>query len=110
MWEGILHRFLHLERIDYLFYEKAEDLDAIDPFVLVFSQPSERGFVCPRLQNLRLPKKVLSQGSSAALLKRTLEERGAHGMRLKWMGFSGETTDDDWLLLEPFCDLVDEVG
>jgi hypothetical protein len=86
------------------------DQDLADPFVLVFSRPFEGQPVCPQLQHLELPRRVLTQDPSATVLKRALTERDACGRRLKRIGLSGDATEvGDRGVLEPFRDLVDEV-
>lgn len=110
MWEAFLHGLPRLERICYGHHAEGVG-NLADPFVLVFSQPFEGGLVCPLLQHLELPRVVLIQGSSAAILKSALAKRGACGRRLKRIGFSGDATKaaGGGLVLEPFRDLVDEV-
>ena len=106
MWEAFLHGLPLLERIRYNL--TGGDVDFVDSFVLVFSRPFEGGPVCPQLQHLELPGRVLTQDSSAAVLKSTLAERNVCGRRLKRIGFCGYTEVDDRPVLEPFLDLVDE--
>ena len=62
------------------------------------------------MTRLDLPKETLDQDQSAALLKRTLTERNACGVRLESLGLGNEVTlTGDMLALEGFLDLVGEV-
>jgi hypothetical protein len=110
MWRTFLHGLRRLERICYRLGREKEGQDLADPFVLVFSRPFEGQPVCPQLQHLELPRRVLTQDPSATVLKRALTERDACGRRLKRIGLSGDATEvGDKGVLEPFRDLVDEV-
>ena len=111
MWEALLHGLSRLERICYNDKLGRRDRDLISSFILVFSRPFEGGPVCPKLRHLKLLRGVLTQHSSATVLKHALTERDACGRRLKRIGISGEATQmDNWLVLAPFRDLVDKVG
>ena len=111
MWKVLSHQLPRLERIRYDLDEVEGGADSPDPFVLVFSQPFEGGPICPQLQHMELPWRVFTQDSSAAVLKRALTERGACGRRLKRIGLSDDAGErDKTVALEPFRDLVDEVG
>jgi len=110
VWEVLLLGFPRLERICCELTGKGGGGDPINSFILVFSRSLEGGPVCLRLQHLELPKEMLTQGSSAAVLKCALTKRDACGRRLKGIGISGDVMEmDDMLVLEPFRDLVDEV-
>ena len=110
MWEVFLHGLPRLKRVSYRHYGGEESWDVVDPFVLVFSRPFGGELVCPQLERLRLPKRVLTQDSSVTLLKRVLGERSARGRRLKQIEqIDCGMEDDDRLLLEPFRDVVDEI-
>lgn len=112
MWDVLLHGFPQLERIRYDLEMGAGDERFADPFVLVFSRPFEGGLVCPQLQRLELPQKVVSQHATATALKRALAERKARGKRLKRMGLSGDMKGegrDGTVVLESFRGLVDDV-
>ena len=105
MWEVFLHGLPQLERICYELERKKGDQNLIDPFLSIFSRPFEGGPVCPQLQYLELPRVVLSEDSSAAVLKCALTKRDAYGRRLKRIGLSGDTREKgDRLVLEPFRD------
>lgn len=108
-WEVFLHKLPQLERIHYDLESGINERSA-DLFVQVFSRPLEGRPVCPQLQHLELPYRVLTQCSSATILKRALAERDVCGMRLKRIGLSGNATESEHTVaLEPFLDLVDEV-
>ena len=109
LWEALLHGLPRLERICY---SRSQDEGGdLDPFLATFSRPFEGEPVCPRLRHLELPRETLTQHHhSPVLLKRCLEERDERGMRLKWLALSGDAAEGDGLVLEPFRDLVDEVG
>ena len=112
LWRTFLRGLPQLERIRYGWG------GGVEPFLSVFSEPFEGGLLCPNLQHLELPRGVLTDGPSVALLRRALTERDACGRRLKRLGLSDdemsklscdETEVDDRLVLESFRDLVDEV-
>ena len=105
--KGFLYGLPQLERVDYCPLWMRGGRDSIDPFLSVFSQPFEGGPVCPRLQDLRLDWEVLTLFSSTMVLRHTLEERDARGMRLRRIGLLSGWHNG--LLLEPFRDLVDEI-
>jgi len=111
VWEVFSYELPQLERIRYDLREVEGGAHSLDPFVLVFSRPFEGGLVCPQLQHMELPWRVLTQDPSATVLKRALTERGACGRRLKRIGLSGdvESERDKTVTLEPFRDLVGEV-
>ena len=110
MWEALLHGLPRLERIYCELTGWGEGGDPVNSFILVFSRSFEGGLVCPQLQHLELPKEMLSQDSSVAILKHALVKRDACGRRLKGIGLSGDAVEmDDMLVLEPFRDLVDKV-
>ena len=88
MWMVLLHGLPRLERICYNLAE--EDWKFADTLVPVLFQPFEGGLVCPRLQYLELPKRILTQDTSVVQL-----ERDACGKRLKRIGLSGDATEDD---------------
>ena len=88
MWEVFLHGLPRLERIRYDFEGKEGNERLADPFVQVFSQPFEGGLVCPELQYLELPRRVLTQHPSAVVLKRALAGRSACARRLKRIGLT----------------------
>ena len=111
-WESILHELPRLEQIRWWFFGERKNPGVADPFIYAFSLPFEGGLVCPRLTHLELSREVVLQDQSATLLKRTLTERNACGLRLKWMGLIDEITGlkiYDTPMLEQFRDLVDEV-
>jgi hypothetical protein len=56
------------------------------PFCWALSDPFERGPVCPRLQDLRIPD-GFTQCSLAVALKFTLAGRSTRGVRFKRMSF-----------------------
>ena len=110
IWESFLHRLPGLERIRWC--GKAQNPGFVDPFISAFSRRFEGGLVCPRLTHLELSREMVIEDQSATLLKRTLTERNACGVRLKWMGLCDaligwELYDEP--VLEQFLDLVDEV-
>ena len=109
MWNALLHGFPRLERICYDQRGVEGGRAIVDPLVFVFSRPFEGGLVCPQLQQLELPKRILTEGASIVWLERALKERDACGRRLKRIGLSGNATEDDWLVLEPFRHLVNGV-
>jgi len=111
LWEVLLHGLPQLERICYRRKLGGRDRYLIESFIKVFSRPFEGRAVCPQLQYLQLPRAVLTQHSSATVLKRALTERVASGRRLKRIGISDDEAEvGDWLVLEPFRDLINEAG
>jgi len=109
MWRVLLHGLPRLERVCYHLRGVEEDREFVNPLIFVFSLPFEGEPVCPRLQHLEIPKRILTQDTSAVWLERILTERDASGRRLRRIGLSGNATEGDWLVLEPFRHLVDEV-
>ena len=111
MWGPLLHGLPRLERMRYRRTREGNDLHLANSFVLVFSRPFEGRPICPQLQHLEMPRGVLTHDSSARVLKRALTERVACGRRLKRIGISDDEVEvGDRLVLEPFRDVVDEVG
>lgn len=107
MWEAFLHGLTRLELISHRHYGEGGSQRVIDPFVSVFSRPSEGGQVCPNLRCLKLPMEVLIKDPSCTVLKRVLTERKACNVGLKWVGLSSDATEkDNGLVLETFQDLV----
>lgn len=107
-WGTLLCGFPRLERIKY--HLSRGFPGHTDPFISVFSQPSEGGPAWPELQYLELSREVLISKSSARLLERSLEKRKAHGAWLMRIGFFGkETEEDDTLEFVPPRNLFDEV-
>lgn len=109
IWDVFLPGFPRLERIRYDLEMGMGDERVADPFIMIFSQHFEGGLVCPQLQHLELPQRVISQGPSAIVLKRVLAERSALGKRLKRLGLSSDVRERDVTALEAFRDLVEEI-
>ena len=110
MWDTLLRGFPQLERIRYDLEMGMMDERFADPFASAFSRPFEGGPVCPQLQHLELPQRLMSQGASATVLKLALAERDARGKRLKRIGLSGDKkVRGGAAALEQYRGFVDDV-
>lgn len=110
MWETFLHRLPQLERANYQRARGGRRPGVVNPFILVFSRPFEGGPVCPKLRRPELPKEVLTQDPSSAVLKCALVEREACDIRLRLIGVSHDPAEEGPLLgLETFQDFLDKV-
>lgn len=88
---------LWLEKISYLSSGPAFR-NHVDSFYWASSDRFERGSVCPRLQNLKMPD-GFAQDLSATALKLALAEGSTRSMQLKWIPFSFCVEDGTLVLM-----------